>query len=149
VPPEQHLPTVAATEALGRWLAVQARAGDILLLDGPLGAGKTTLVRAFVAGLGGDPRVVASPTFTLLHHYAAQLPIAHVDAYRLEHPGQLVALGFDEIVDEGIGIIEWAERVAPAIDPARAWRVVLAHTGSGRTARIEAPAGRDTPALPP
>jgi len=136
------LPDSEATRALGRWLASQVQAGDVVLLDGPLGAGKTTLVRALVEALGGDPALVASPTFTLMNLYAARLPIAHVDAYRLEHPGQLAALGFDEVIDDGLGVIEWAERVAAAVPPGRAWRVRLAHAPAGRTAQVEPPPAR-------
>lgn len=140
---DHHLPDADATRELGRRLARCVRAGDVLLLDGPLGAGKTTLVRALVEELGGDPGMVASPTFTLMNCYAARLPVAHVDAYRLEHPGQLSALGFDEAIDDGLGVIEWAERVAAAVPAARAWRVRLAHLPDGRAARIDAPPGRD------
>jgi tRNA threonylcarbamoyl adenosine modification protein YjeE len=144
MPPDRHLPTSDATRDLGRWLAGRLIPGDVVLLDGPLGAGKTTLVRALVEELGGDPALVASPTFTLMNCYQARLPIAHVDAYRLDHPGQLAALGFDELIEEGLGVIEWAERVAEVIPPSRAWRVRLAHAPDGRVASVAAPPGRET-----
>ena len=143
MPADQFLPTCEATRGLGRWLGARVQPGDVVLLDGQLGAGKTTLVRALVEELGGDPALVASPTFTLMNLYAARLPIAHVDAYRLEHPRQLAALGFDEVVEDGLGVIEWAERVAAVIAPAQAWRIVLAHAVEGRTARVEWPLGRE------
>ena len=136
------LPTGEATADLGRWLARRMQPGDVVLLDGPLGAGKTTLVRALVEELGGDPLLVASPTFTLMNLYDARLPIAHVDAYRLEHAGQLAALGFDELTEDGLGIIEWAERVAGAVAPDRAWRIAMAHAPEGRIAEVESPPGR-------
>lgn len=136
------LPTCEATADLGRWLGQRVLPGDVVLLDGPLGAGKTTLVRALVEELGGDPALVASPTFTLMNLYAARLPIAHVDAYRLEHPGQLAALGFDELIEDGLGIIEWAQRVAAVIAPGCAWRIALAHAPAGRIAQVEPPPGR-------
>lgn len=142
MPTTHLLPTCEATADLGRWLAQRVRPGDVVLLDGPLGAGKTTLVRALVEDLGGDPALVASPTFTLMNLYAARLSIAHVDAYRLEHAGQLAALGFDELIEDGLGVIEWAERVAAVIAPERAWRIVLAHAPEGRVAQVEPPPGR-------
>jgi len=148
MPIDRVLATSEATGALGRWLGRLVLPGDVVLLDGPLGAGKTTLVRSLVEELGGDPALVASPTFTLMNLYAARLPIAHVDAYRLELPGQLAALGFDEIIEDGLGVIEWAERVAGVIPPARAWRITLAHAVAGRTAQIEPPPGRGVPSPP-
>jgi tRNA threonylcarbamoyl adenosine modification protein YjeE len=138
----RHLADSAATRELGCWLGARVRPGDVVLLDGPLGAGKTTLVRALVEELGGDPAMVASPTFTLMNCYDARFAIAHVDAYRLEHPGQLAALGFDELVEDGLGVIEWADRVETVIPPACAWRVRLAHVADGRQALIDVPPGR-------
>src|SRR5688572_22301747 len=109
-----HLADEAATQRLGRLLAGSLQMGDLIALDGPLGAGKTTLVRALVEELGGDPVEVSSPTFTLLNRYDARLPVVHVDAYRLQGPGALAGLGFDELAEDGIGIVEWADRVQAA-----------------------------------
>lgn len=131
-----------ATRQAGARLAKLLRAGDVVLLDGPLGAGKTTLVRFLVAALGGDPAQVASPTFTLLHRYAARVPVIHVDAYRLQGPAGLAGLGFDELAEDGIGIIEWSERVAAALDPAFCWHVAMAHADNGRTATVTTPPNR-------
>jgi len=142
-----HLADEPATQRLGRQLAEVVRAGDVIALDGPLGAGKTTLVRALVEALGGDPTSVSSPTFTLLNHYHARLPVVHVDAYRLQGPAALAGLGFDELAEDGIGIVEWAERVAPALSPAHTWRIVLAHRSDGREANIAPPPGRSVPWL--
>jgi tRNA threonylcarbamoyl adenosine modification protein YjeE len=142
-----HLADEAATAWLGRQLAGSLRAGDVVALDGPLGAGKTTLVRALVAELGGDPAEVASPTFTLLHRYEARLPVVHVDAYRLQGPAALGGLGFDELAEDGIGIIEWAERVLAALPVAHTWRIALDHRSDGREARVAPPPGRSVPWL--
>lgn len=142
-----HLADEAATQRLGRLLAGAVQAGDVIALDGPLGAGKTTLVRALVAELGGDPAEVASPTFTLLNRYVARLPVVHVDAYRLQGPGALAGLGFDELAEEGIGVVEWAERVATALPPAQTWRIILAHRSDGREADVAPPTGRSVPWL--
>lgn len=136
------LPDLDATRQLAERLAAALEPGDILCLDGPLGAGKTTLVRFLVAALAGDPAQVASPTFTLLHRYAARLPVIHVDAYRLQGPAGLAGLGFDELAEEGIGIIEWSERVASVLDPARCWGVAMAHANTGRTATVTTPPNR-------
>jgi tRNA threonylcarbamoyl adenosine modification protein YjeE len=136
------LPDPEATRALAERLAAALGPGDVLCLDGPLGAGKTTLVRFLVAALGGDPGQVASPTFTLLNRYAARVPVIHVDAYRLPGPAGLAGLGFDELADDAIGVIEWSERVADALDPARCWRVAMAHATRGRHATVTTPANR-------
>ena len=145
--PPIHLADEAATQRLGRLLAGAVQAGDVIALDGPLGAGKTTLVRALVAELGGDPAEVASPTFTLLNRYIARLPVVHVDAYRLQGPAGLAGLGFDELAEEGIGVVEWAERVSAVLPPAQTWRIVLAHRPDGREAQVAPPSGRSVPWL--
>lgn len=140
--PALALPDLDATRRLAERLAAALEPGDVLCLDGPLGAGKTTLVRFLVAALGGDPAQVASPTFTLLHRYAARVPVIHVDAYRLQGPAGLAGLGFDELAEDGIGIVEWSERVAAALDPARCWRVAMAHAEQGRSATVTTPPNR-------
>jgi len=138
-----RLQGLEATKGLAQRLARQMAPGDILLIDGELGAGKTTLVRSLVEAFGGDPALVASPTFTLCNQYQARLRVAHVDAYRLDGPAGLVALGFDEQMDGGIGVVEWGERVSAAVDPRRTWRVRLSHAGDdARDADISAPVRR-------
>ncbi len=137
------LPDPQATARLADALASQLVAGDVLCLDGPLGAGKTTLVRALVAALGGDPAQVASPTFTLMHIYQARLRVVHVDAYRLSSAAGLGALGFDEAADGAVAVVEWAERVADAFAGDRCWRVRIDHDGAGgRIADVIPPAGK-------
>lgn len=98
------------TEALGEALARVLEPGDALLLVGGLGAGKTTLVRGLVRGLGGAA-AVTSPTFTLVHHYPTRPPVVHVDAWRLEDPRELAALALEEDLDDGaVVVVEWGER---------------------------------------
>lgn len=131
-----ELPDETATIRLAGEVAGSLQAGDVIALDGPLGAGKTTFARALVAALGGDPGLVASPTFTLLHRYDARLPVIHVDAYRLRSPGELRGLGFDELRDEAVAVVEWAERVAEVLTPT--WSIRLDHAASagGRVATV-------------
>ncbi len=128
-----------ATAALARRIAPFLQAGDLVTLDGPMGAGKTTFTRALVAALGGDPAVVASPTYTLLHHYEARLPVVHVDACRLSSAEELEGLGFSEAAAPGVAVVEWAEQVEEALS-GRRWSVSLDHDGAGgRRARVLAP----------
>ena len=99
-----------ATEALGRALAAQLRAGDVVALFGTLGAGKTTLARGVLRGLGfaGD---VASPTFPIVQVYDTAPPLWHVDLYRIEHEEELQELGLDEARLDAALLIEWPERL--------------------------------------
>ena len=109
------------TAALGRRLGLLLYPGAVLALDGPLGAGKTHLVRGIAEGLGvHDLTAVCSPTYTLIHEYAARLPIYHFDAYRLAGPAAFTDLGVDEYFQAGgVCLIEWAERVAACLPAER------------------------------
>lgn len=107
------------TVRFGRSLGEQLRPGDVLALIGPLGAGKTQLVRGLARGLGA-PGPVTSPTFKLVNEYAGRVRLYHIDAYRLSGPGDLVALGCDEFFDgDGAAAVEWADRVAAALPEQR------------------------------
>jgi tRNA threonylcarbamoyladenosine biosynthesis protein TsaE len=111
------LPDVAATEAWGARLAEELRPGDLILLEGPLGAGKTTLVRGLVAALGGDPLEVCSPTFVLLESYAvsggAIERVHHADLYRLRGRAcaPLDEVGLGDALDDPAAVtaVEWPE----------------------------------------
>jgi tRNA threonylcarbamoyladenosine biosynthesis protein TsaE len=107
------------TRAIGAHLSRYARPGDLILLHGDLGAGKTTMVQGFLAALGAaEP--VRSPTFILVSEYAAgsspgqATAVRHLDLYRIEDPGELEALGFEELVgaDDAVTLVEWPERAA-------------------------------------
>lgn len=102
-------------------------------LSGPLGAGKTRLVRAVAEGLQiADPNQVTSPTFVLIQEYSARLPIYHFDAYRLQSVSQFRELGADEyFADGGVCLIEWSDRVASAL-PDERWDIVLSDLGANR-----------------
>lgn len=115
----------ARTAALGRALAALARPGDVLLLEGPVGAGKSHLARAFIRARAHDPGAeVPSPTFTLVQTYPdAQTggEVWHADLYRLSDPGELAELGLDEAIDRAICLIEWPDRLDMA--PPEALRI--------------------------
>jgi tRNA threonylcarbamoyladenosine biosynthesis protein TsaE len=98
------------TSAAGERLAARLRAGDVVLLHGDLGAGKTAFVRGIARGLGASPDDVTSPTFTLMQEYRGRMTLVHVDLYRLA-PEEVAALGIEESTDEpAVVAIEWAER---------------------------------------
>ncbi|MBM7866131.1 tRNA (adenosine(37)-N6)-threonylcarbamoyltransferase complex ATPase subunit type 1 TsaE [Heliomicrobium gestii] len=120
------LPDEAATEAFGKWLAERVQRGDILLLYGDLGAGKTTLVRGLARSFGYTGRVT-SPTFTLVHEYEGQVPIYHFDLYRLDEPDHVWEIGWaDYLRGEGILCIEWPERLGSLL-PEEALTIRLSH----------------------
>jgi tRNA threonylcarbamoyladenosine biosynthesis protein TsaE len=113
-------------------------------LIGPLGAGKTYLVRAIAEGLGiADSRVVSSPTFVLIQEYSARLPIYHFDAYRLRSEAEFHDLGAHEyFAGAGVCLIEWADRVSASM-PAEHLRIELSVTGeSSRRAQLTAARSR-------
>jgi tRNA threonylcarbamoyladenosine biosynthesis protein TsaE len=99
-----------ATEAAAERLARHVRRGDLLLLVGPLGAGKTTFVRGLARGLGTQAHVM-SPTFQLVRVYAGPLQLAHVDLYRLERGAGMADLGLEELLDDGAVVVEWGDRL--------------------------------------
>ena len=100
-----------ATIALGKKIGQQLVAGDVLVLDGDLGAGKTTFTKGLAAGLE-IPDIIKIPTFTIIHEYQdGRLPLYHMDAYRLENGGA-EDLGLEEYFDgDGVSVVEWAEFV--------------------------------------
>jgi tRNA threonylcarbamoyladenosine biosynthesis protein TsaE len=114
------------TSEAGRSLAAELHAGDILLIEGPLGAGKTAFVRGLAEGLGGDPGDVSSPTFTILQQYAGGVALYHADLYRLT-PAEVADLGLDETGVEGVLAVEWPDRWHHA--PTSAIRIVIDDRG--------------------
>lgn len=132
----------AATETLGRRLAELARAGDVIALEGPLGAGKTTLARSFIRSLTDPAEEVPSPTFTLVQTYRGRSgAIAHFDLFRLTRADEALELGIEEAYADGIVLIEWPERLGGAL-PARrlALRLEPGTEDDARTATLESPA---------
>ena len=97
--------TVAAGARLGRALGV----GAVVLLQGPLGAGKTAFARGVTEGLGGDPDDVSSPTFTIVQEYGGRVRVQHVDLYRLTPP-EVDDLALEDLLEDGVLVVEWPER---------------------------------------
>jgi len=115
----------------------EAIAGDTTLsLEGPLGAGKTCLVQGIAAGVGLDPAMVSSPTFTLVHEYpGGRLPLVHFDLYRLNSEEELASLGYDEYFERpAIRAIEWGDKFPGAL-PGGAWRIRISIEGEHRRIR--------------
>lgn len=129
----------SATERLGRALAASLGPGDVVLLEGGLGAGKTTLVRAVVHALGWpEDEPVTSPTFAVVQDFDTDPPAVHADLYRLAHSDELLQLGLTEMLDAGaVGLVEWGlshEAALGRVD------LVMHLGGSGdepRTVRLE------------
>jgi tRNA threonylcarbamoyladenosine biosynthesis protein TsaE len=119
-----ELPDEAATDALGAEVAAIAEPGDVIALKGELGAGKTTLARAFLRARGIREEV-PSPTFTLVQMYdAGGATIWHFDLYRLKSPEEAWELGIEDAFGEGISLVEWPERLGPLL-PIRRLEIAL------------------------
>ena len=126
-PEEMHALGVELAEILGP--------GAVVGLVGPLGAGKTQLVKGIAAGMGHAGEVT-SPTFTLLHEYrGGRVPVFHFDLYRVAREGEMLELGWDELIDEGVVVAEWAD-LDPALMPRDARWLEIEHLeGGGRRVR--------------
>ena len=113
------LPDETATAGLARRLARLARRGDVIALEGALGAGKTSFARAFIRALGDGAEEVPSPTFTLVEIYAfaGRPPVWHFDLYRLSMPEEAYELGIEDALAEGVSLIEWPDRLGSLLPP--------------------------------
>lgn len=100
----------ADTHAVGAGIATVLRTGDVVVLSGDLGAGKTVLAKGIAAGLGVTERVV-SPTFALARRYEGRVPLHHLDVYRLDRLQEAIDLGLEELLDDGVVVVEWGEGV--------------------------------------
>lgn len=138
--------SAARTRRLGQALGALLQPGDMLLLTGDLGAGKTTLTQGIGVGLGVRS-VINSPTFTILKEYEGRLPLHHFDLYRIESPDEIYALGFDEYFQaDGVSVVEWADRGeaegAHAPWPESALRIALTSEGGARALAVSASGAR-------
>ncbi len=134
------LPDATATERFGRSLAPALRPGDVVALSGPLGAGKTSLCRGLLHGLGVEGEV-ASPTFPIVQPYEppdARLPVWHVDLYRIEDPDELEELGLGDALVDAALLIEWPERLPRLWDHALRLTIRPELTG-GRSLTAQVP----------
>jgi tRNA threonylcarbamoyladenosine biosynthesis protein TsaE len=137
VPITIRLPDLAATEALAGRLAAIARTGDCILLEGPLGAGKTALVRAFLRAAADDPAMeVPSPSFTLVQIYDTKIgPVFHYDLWRLDGPTSLTELDWEDALD-GIVLVEWPERLGELRPPDALTITLRLEDGEAREATL-------------
>ncbi|MCP4375409.1 MAG: tRNA (adenosine(37)-N6)-threonylcarbamoyltransferase complex ATPase subunit type 1 TsaE [bacterium] len=121
---ETHNPE--ETLEFGRNFAKRLDVGHCVSMIGTLGAGKTALVRGIAEGLGlEDTRLVSSPTYVLVQEYPGRMPIFHLDLYRMGDPrAELSDLGLEEMLDEGVALIEWADRAETAL-PRDRWEISI------------------------
>ncbi|HOD65102.1 MAG TPA: tRNA (adenosine(37)-N6)-threonylcarbamoyltransferase complex ATPase subunit type 1 TsaE [candidate division Zixibacteria bacterium] len=114
------------TVGLAEKLVPFLRPGDLIVLTGELGAGKTVFVRGLARGLGVDPALVNSPSFTIVNEYPeGRLPLYHFDLYRIGNPAELLEVGWnDYLAREGITVVEWGERAGDCLPP-RYYRAVF------------------------
>ena len=137
---ELELQTEADTLALARSLAAVLEGGDVVGLEGGLGAGKTTFVRGAVHGLGvPEETAVTSPTFALLHQYEGRLPVAHADFYRLGGEAEVEELGVDELLEEGaVLLVEWGRKFSGMATRTVLWVELEIVSDVARRARLRA-----------
>lgn len=133
------LPDLAAMATYGARIAAKVRAGDVVALEGGLGAGKTTLARAILAALGHQGEV-PSPTFTIIETYTApplRLAVVHADFYRLEDPSELAEIGLDDYREDAVLLAEWPDHAGGFGHEAGCLAIHLAPVGeSGEGGRI-------------
>ena len=134
-----NLPDLAAMEALGAKIAAGVRAGDVVALEGGLGAGKTTLARAIIAALGHAGEV-PSPTFTIIETYdppQVRMPLVHADFYRLNSPSEAVEIGLDEYREGAVLIAEWPDHAGGFAQERGCLSIRLETEDDGRLAIVE------------
>lgn len=143
-----HTASEEETIALGQELARRLPPSAVVLLIGELGAGKTTLAKGIVQGLGAaQPEDVSSPSFTLIHEYGVRPKVYHVDLYRLEEPRELATLGLEELLErEAVVLVEWGERFPDRWPDERIEIHLRALEGEQREIRITGTGGGAHPA---
>ena len=133
-----RLQTVEDTRALGRRLAASLRPGDLVVLSGPLGAGKTALTQGIGEGLGVSGRVT-SPTFVIARVHQGPVPLVHVDAYRLRDAGrvELDDLDLDTDLDDSVVVVEWGEGLVEQLSDSHVEVRLQRHDDDSRTATLD------------
>lgn len=133
-----NLNSIQDTERLGIGIGNIAQPGDVICLNGCLGAGKTTLTQAIARGLGVPSNCyVTSPSYTIMHEYKGVIPLYHMDFYRLNGSGDVIDLGFEEYFYlDGLTIIEWSERAEDILPKDRVTIAISLNKDQERTARI-------------
>jgi tRNA threonylcarbamoyladenosine biosynthesis protein TsaE len=121
----------AQTRELARKLAASFLPGDVVVLIGPLGAGKTVFVRGLVEGRGLDINRVHSPSFTIVNEYPGEKPLYHFDLYRLNDLGELIEIGYDDYLSrDGVVVIEWGDKAIEVL-PEQYYRVEFGIVSEG------------------
>lgn len=136
---QRDLPDIEAMAAWGAAIADRVRPGDVVALEGGLGAGKTTLARAILGALGHKGEV-PSPTFTIIETYDApplRLAVAHADFYRLEDPSEVLELGLDDYREGAVLIAEWPDHAGGFAHEASCLTIVLETAETGRIATVK------------
>jgi tRNA threonylcarbamoyl adenosine modification protein YjeE len=137
---ETQVPDLAALDAFARAFADRLQPGSAVALRGPLGAGKTTLIRALVRALHGSDAAVSSPTFVFRQCYDGAPPVEHLDLFRIEDTAELDELGLEEAFGpDRITLVEWPER-APGLLPRAAIHVAIRGSGDGPRTIVVGPA---------
>jgi tRNA threonylcarbamoyladenosine biosynthesis protein TsaE len=137
---------IAGLEDLQRFTQAFApclQADDWILLEGQMGAGKTTFTRALVAAMGGNPDAVSSPSYALMNGYEASMPIWHIDAWRMSSDEDFDNLGLDDFGEGALVLIEWPSRIPSLADLPAVWRIELTVASEHkRQLHISVPPGR-------
>ena len=133
-------PNELAVQQFAAKIAPHLKAGDVLQLKGDLGVGKTTFTRALIAALAGTTVEVPSPTFTIVQQYELpQFTLYHFDLYRLKNSDELIEVGLEQAIQEGVAVLEWPELAAEFL-PQDSLVLELSYSGQGRALQFSAPA---------
>ena len=140
----EYIPDLGALQLFAQQLAGYLQPDDWIMLEGQMGAGKTTFTRALVAALDGNPDLVSSPSYALMNGYQARIPIWHVDAWRMSTDEEFDNLGLDDLGQGALVLIEWPSRIPSLADLTTVWRMELkVQSEHERELSLVVPSGRD------
>jgi len=135
--------SAAETRRVGKRIGKALGRGDLIVLFGELGAGKTCLTQGIAIGLGVEKKYVSSPSFVIIKEYQGRLPLYHVDFFRLQTAKEIESTGYDEyICGEGVTVIEWAEKIEDTL-PEKHFRIELIISGKNKRHILLKPVGED------